>query len=330
MYKVLIVLTALLVAMGTAGGVLVGVANAAAPGDALYGLDRGVESLRLRLTSNPTSVQELQEQFAQERLDEVQSLAERGDQQRLEQALQELGEALLASTGASQAPQTTPEVEVEEPDEDLGAFCDGSAAKNHPVGEKLAERFGVDYQEIMDWACAGYGFGNIKLAYEISQASGAPVSEVFEKFASGQGWGEVAQGYGLKSAAGAGDDDGDDGDSDGPKQPNQGAYCNGTAENNHPAGEKLAETFGVGYDEIMGWFCQGYGFGEIKLAYTIAGTGAATVEELFAERANGKGWGAIMKDHNFIGKDKPPKVKTNNGQGKSQGKGKGLDKDKKP
>ena len=33
---------------------------------------------------------------------------------------------------------------------------------------------------------------------------------------------------------------------------------------------KLAQRYGVPYEEIMGWFCQHYGFGEIDLAYSLS------------------------------------------------------------
>jgi hypothetical protein len=45
---------------------------------------------------------------------------------------------------------------------------------------------------------------------------------------------------------------------------------NCTGANPHPTGQKLAQRFGVSYDEIMGWFCQHFGFGEIDLAYDLS------------------------------------------------------------
>lgn len=123
---------------------------------------------------------------------------------------------------------------------------------------------------------------------------------------------------------------------------NDGAYCRGDKTIKHPVGEKLAgEFFGAddpaafeaGYTEIMGWFCGSaegsvrYGFGEIRLGYQIAAAAGLTPEEIFALRAEGKGWGNILKDLGLKMKDvkpskpdKPPKPENgNNGQGNAYG-----------
>jgi hypothetical protein len=60
-----------------------------------------------------------------------------------------------------------------------------------PEGLRLAQRWGVSYEEIMGWFCQGYGFGEIDLAYELAQQSGKPVNEVFAMRASGMGWGNI-------------------------------------------------------------------------------------------------------------------------------------------
>lgn len=66
-------------------------------------------------------------------------------------------------------------------------------------------------------------------------------------------------------------------------------------EKQHPVGLKLAEKYGVSYEEIMGWFCQNFGFGEIDLAYEMSLQSGISVEELFAMKADGTGWGNIRK-----------------------------------
>lgn len=63
----------------------------------------------------------------------------------------------------------------------------------------------------------------------------------------------------------------------------------------HPEGLRLAARWGVSYNEIMSWFCQGYGFGEIDLAYELAGQSGKPVAEVFAMRASGMGWGNIKQ-----------------------------------
>jgi hypothetical protein len=62
-----------------------------------------------------------------------------------------------------------------------------------PEGLRLAQRYQVSYEEIMDWFCKGFGFGEIDLAYELSQASGIPVSEIFRLRSVGMGWGNIKQ-----------------------------------------------------------------------------------------------------------------------------------------
>ena len=58
----------------------------------------------------------------------------------------------------------------------------------------------------------------------------------------------------------------------------------------------------------MDWFCQGYGFGEIELAYLLSEEVGLTAEEVFALRAEGMGWGNIRKELGAapgLGNDKP-------------------------
>ncbi len=53
--------------------------EAAGPGDLLYDLDRGVEQIRLKLTSDPVKVLELKMQIASERLEEAYNKLMKGD-----------------------------------------------------------------------------------------------------------------------------------------------------------------------------------------------------------------------------------------------------------
>lgn len=62
-----------------------------------------------------------------------------------------------------------------------------------------------------------------------------------------------------------------------------------------PTGVTLAKRYGVPYDEIMGWFCQGYGFGEIDLVYGLSQEYGVPVTEIFAMSEAGEGWGNIKK-----------------------------------
>lgn len=76
----------------------------------------------------------------------------------------------------------------------------------------------------------------------------------------------------------------------------------------HPHGMALADDYGVDYEAIMDWFCQGFGFGEIELAYLLSEEVGLTVDEVFALRAEGMGWGNVRKELGAapgLGNDKP-------------------------
>jgi hypothetical protein len=72
-----------------------------------------------------------------------------------------------------------------------------------------------------------------------------------------------------------------------------GSTCPGS--NIHPQGQSLAQEFGVSYDEIMSWNCQGWGFGEIKQAYKLSKDTGTPVATIFQMNASGMSWGEIKK-----------------------------------
>jgi hypothetical protein len=45
----------------------------------------------------------------------------------------------------------------------------------------------------------------------------------------------------------------------------------------------------------MGWFCQGFGFGEITQGYDLSRQYAVPVESIFNLRRSGLGWGQIRQ-----------------------------------
>ena len=71
------------------------------------------------------------------------------------------------------------------------APIDCTGANPHPTGMKLAQRYGVPYEEIMGWFCQHFGFGEIDHAYSLSLESGTPVTQIFDMRRSGMGWGEI-------------------------------------------------------------------------------------------------------------------------------------------
>jgi hypothetical protein len=68
--------------------------------------------------------------------------------------------------------------------------CD-NRSQQQPEAMRLAQRYSVPYDEIMQWFCKGFGFGEIDLAYGLSKTSGLPVSDIFSMRSSGLGWGEI-------------------------------------------------------------------------------------------------------------------------------------------
>ncbi len=89
--------------------------------------------------------------------------------------------------------------------------------------------------------------------------------------------------------------------------PEDNSTCTGT--DPHPTGTRLAAQYGVSYQEIMGWFCSGFGFGEIKLAYDLEIESGVPVHQIFGMKSSGMGWGNIKKELNPKPNGKPPKDK---------------------
>lgn len=100
------------------------------------------------------------------------------------------------------------------------------------------------------------------------------------------------------------------------------------ARENHPVANRLADDFGVSYDEIISWHCMGFGFGEIARAYLLADATGVPAATYFAQRQAGMGWGEIMRQADVHpsqlapgqvirphGDDRPGRGNGNNGNG---------------
>jgi hypothetical protein len=78
------------------------------------------------------------------------------------------------------------------------------------------------------------------------------------------------------------------------------AYCDPEKEmGSHPVAAALAEMYEVPEDEIMAYFCDGFGFGQIMLALQ---TDVEHYGEYLAQREAGQGWGQIWQELGLIGK----------------------------
>jgi hypothetical protein len=63
----------------------------------------------------------------------------------------------------------------------------------------------------------------------------------------------------------------------------------------HPVMAKMAAQYDVSDETINNWFCQGFGIGEIGLAYNLSQQTGTAVDDFFALRQAGYGWGQIMQ-----------------------------------
>ncbi len=75
-------------------------ADQAVPGEPLYAVDVAVEQLRLALTTDPAAEAELHLRYAQERLAEIQALAQSGNTEAIAQAAENLAQHLAAAQQA--------------------------------------------------------------------------------------------------------------------------------------------------------------------------------------------------------------------------------------
>ena len=333
------VAVALVVALVVSSGGVIYAADAAAPGDPLYGVDQAVESARLGLTHRPESVMNLLLSLAEERLLEAEELAAMQDEGNLGVVLENYGATVssLARTlstveGADKAALTAlldnafsnhegrltrilgPVVadqdvdEGEEAPEEKGApeeegaeYCVG--ADPHPTAQALADEHGVTYEEVMGWFCDGrYGLGEIKHALETSAREGVDMSagDLLALKTQLGGWGEVWQSLGL---IGSTDDDDEE------LTEEEAEYCVGVEP--HPVAQRLADTYGVAYEDIMTWFCEGrYGLGEIMHALQTSDPEEGTTpEQILLLKTELGGWGQVWQELGLIGRpdDKPEK-----------------------
>ena len=333
------IVTVLVLALMLSSGGVIYAADAAVPGEPLYGLDQAVESARLGLTRRPESVMNLLLALAEERLLEAEELAAMQDEGNLGVVLENYGATVssLARTlgtvkGGKKAELTTmldnafsnhegrltkilgpavadPPVDEEEEEPEEGAeYCVGAVP--HPTVQALADEHGVAYEEIMDWFCGAeygpgeimYGLGEIKHALETSAREEVELSaaELLALKTELGGWGEVWQELGL---IGSTDEDDEE------LTEEEAGYCAGVG--THPVAQKLAETYDVPYEDIMDWFCEGrYGLGEIMHALQTADPdGDTTPYYLLTRKTDLGGWGQVWQELGLIGKpdDKPEK-----------------------
>jgi hypothetical protein len=75
----------------------------------------------------------------------------------------------------------------------------------------------------------------------------------------------------------------------------------------HPVGARLAEEYDVPYATVQGWFCEGFGWGQIKHSLQTAKLAGANPADLLDARRNGQGWGQIWQGLNLVGRTRQDK-----------------------
>jgi hypothetical protein len=100
------------------------------------------------------------------------------------------------------------------------------------------------------------------------------------------------------------DDDLKEGDEIGAGSKLNSAYCSGRKDKPHPVAAGISQTYGIPLENVMVYFCDGHGFGQIMLALQTKSLTGVDVSETLGSRESGMGWGEIWKNMGLIGKPK--------------------------
>ncbi len=197
----------------------------------------------------------------------------------------------------TEAPLET-EVPAETETPEVATACTG--ADPQPKGQTLADDYGVTYEEIMGWFCQRFGFGEIELAYSLSGQHGIPVEQIFAMRSTGSGWGQIKKE--LKNVTPVPTEppveeptEAQETPEPAESQAQEAAGCGGGKA--QATGQRTARQLGVPFNEVMGWYCQGYDFNEISTAYRLSwgSGGQASVGQILSWRSQGMNWGQIRK-----------------------------------
>jgi len=106
-----------------------------------------------------------------------------GDTVEVEGTLNDAGEILLGNL----------DVEDDEEDEEEGkessSYCENLDAP-HPAGASIADTYGVDYEQVMEWFCEdNLGFGEVKHLLRTSEQTETSLEEILSMRLDGMGWG---------------------------------------------------------------------------------------------------------------------------------------------
>jgi len=214
--------------------------------------------------------------------------------------------SMAHSTSVEESPATKP-------------FCAGG--KFHPGVAKLAWTFNLDYQDVVQWFCMGYDLDTIKqairsalmngttveeelgiqqeeepvcdpLTEECEPEEGDPVCDPETEECEPEDGDPVCDPEIEECEPEEGEETEDPEHIDGWKES---VYCT-NEELRHPTAVRYAQLYDVSYVKIMNWFCNGFGFGQIKHALNTAKHTEGDPQTYLDARTEGMGWGVIWKE----------------------------------
>ena len=215
-----------------------------------------------------------------------------------------IGTTVVGSVYAKTIPGTAAALLEELEDPDFELVCSGEM--DHPELLELALAYSVDYEVLETYYCAGVEVVDIQLALETAAHDGVELTfeEILAmRFVEGEEvmtWEEI---WALLEIT-----DMEVPEEEEEEEEEDSVVCSG--EMIHPVLTSLAEEYMVDYQTLLGYFCQGFGVGEIKLALQTASKESVllTYEELLGMRLKDgeeeMGWGEIWQELGLIGKNK--------------------------
>jgi hypothetical protein len=165
--------------------------------------------------------------------------------------------------------------------------CTVVETEPNPVLKKIADIYGVTYEEVKGWYCEGRSLPEITMALNVSSKTGVPVADLFAKRDAGMSWAEI-----LKELGYTHDDLWND-----PILPPgfKDAICldaEGIAKLKELAGE-----YDMPIDEMIAWYCEGNGFEELEKALMIFKEIHIDMDKILADHNSGLSWEELMKGY---------------------------------
>jgi uncharacterized protein (DUF433 family) len=143
---------------------------------------------------------------------------------------------------------------------DVEQVCEAVQTGEHPLLEKLAEIYGMTYEEAVDYICGLEELPTIEVTPPV-------IPDITVTPVPGEEWRVRV------------------------------SRCLGPATD--LKAEALAAQFDVTPEEIVDWLCKGYGPLEIAAAYTISQEAGVPVEEVFGKIDEGMGWLEILLEYDI-------------------------------